>query len=197
MVTRFPNYPRWKEPHRWACGGTPSPSSHGTHQGYSHLLTYWVPFQVSLMKVFHPATLLVGMSTGIITTENSRVQVLVLQSYPTLWDPLDGSPPGSSVLGLSQARTLEWVAISSSRGSSQPKDQTHISYTGWEVSHILFFNVFFRLSPQLFILSETLFFSNRAHCLLSEIHKVGVRQIRKYTADLYLHFIKNHYFLFS
>ena len=43
---------------------------------------------------------------------------LVTQSYPTLWDPLDCSPPGSSVHGIFQARTLQCVAISSSRGSS-------------------------------------------------------------------------------
>ena len=35
-----------------------------------------------------------------------------LQSCLTLWDPIDGSPPGSPVLGILQARTLEWVAIS-------------------------------------------------------------------------------------
>ena len=35
-----------------------------------------------------------------------------LQSCPTLWDPRDGSPPGSAVPGILQARTLEWVAIS-------------------------------------------------------------------------------------
>jgi len=35
-----------------------------------------------------------------------------LQSCPTLWDPKDGSPPGSPVPGILQARTLEWVAIS-------------------------------------------------------------------------------------
>ena len=37
-----------------------------------------------------------------------------LQSCPTLWDPIDGSPPGSLVPGILQPRTLEWVAISSS-----------------------------------------------------------------------------------
>ena len=35
-----------------------------------------------------------------------------LQSCPTLFDPIDGSPPGSAVPGILQARTLEWVAIS-------------------------------------------------------------------------------------
>ena len=34
-----------------------------------------------------------------------------LQSCPTLWDPIDGSPPGSPIPGILQARTLEWVAI--------------------------------------------------------------------------------------
>ena len=41
-----------------------------------------------------------------------------LQSCPTLCDPIDGSPPGSSVHGIFQARILEWVAVSFSRGSS-------------------------------------------------------------------------------
>ena len=44
----------------------------------------------------------------------------------TLCDPMNYSSPGSSVHGISQARILEWVAISSSRGSSQSGDQTHI-----------------------------------------------------------------------
>ena len=46
-----------------------------------------------------------------------------LQSCLTLCDPMDWSPPGSSVHGMLQARILEWVAISSSRGSSQPRDR--------------------------------------------------------------------------
>ena len=44
------------------------------------------------------------------------------QLGPTLCDPMDCRLPGSSVHGVLQARTLEWVAISSSRGSSQPRD---------------------------------------------------------------------------
>ena len=47
----------------------------------------------------------------------------VAQSCPTLCDPMDYSPPGSSVRGILQARILEWVAISFSRGSSQPRDR--------------------------------------------------------------------------
>ena len=43
---------------------------------------------------------------------------------PTLCDPMDCSPPGFSVHGILQVRMLEWVAISFSRGSSPPRDQT-------------------------------------------------------------------------
>ena len=51
----------------------------------------------------------------------------LLQSCPTLWDPMDCSPPGSSVHGLLQARILEWVAMPSSRGHSQPRNRTWVS----------------------------------------------------------------------
>ena len=54
---------------------------------------------------------------------SSFVHAKSLQLCPTLCDPMDCSPPGSSVHGILQARTLEWVAISSSRGSSQPRDR--------------------------------------------------------------------------
>ena len=50
------------------------------------------------------------------------------QSYPTLCDPMDCSLPGSSVHGILQARILEWVAISSSRVSSQPRVKS-VSFT--------------------------------------------------------------------
>ena len=49
------------------------------------------------------------------------------QSCLTLSDPIDCSPPGSSVHGILQPRRLEWVAISFSRGSSQPTDRTQVS----------------------------------------------------------------------
>ena len=48
--------------------------------------------------------------------------VLVTQSCPTLCEPLECSPPGSSVRGIFQVRLLEWVAIYFSRGSSQFRD---------------------------------------------------------------------------
>ena len=48
----------------------------------------------------------------------------VAQSCPTLCDPMDCNLPGFSVHGILQARILEWVTISFSRGSSRPRDQT-------------------------------------------------------------------------
>ena len=51
----------------------------------------------------------------------------VAQSCQTLCDPVDCSPPGSSVHGILQARILEWIAISFSRGSSRPRDWTQVS----------------------------------------------------------------------
>ena len=51
----------------------------------------------------------------------------VAQSCPTLCNPMDCSLPGFSIHGIFQARILEWVAISFSRGSSQPRDQTPVS----------------------------------------------------------------------
>ena len=51
-----------------------------------------------------------------------------LQSCPTLCNPMDCSLPGSCVHGILQARILVWVAMPSSRGSFQPRDQTSVSY---------------------------------------------------------------------
>ena len=51
------------------------------------------------------------------------------QLFLTLCEPMDYSPPGSSVHGIFQTRILEWVAISYSRGSSQPRDLTCTSCT--------------------------------------------------------------------
>ena len=59
-----------------------------------------------------------------------RTQVKVkLHSRVRLCNPVDCSLPGSSLHGILQARTLEWVATSFSRGSSQPRDRTLVSRT--------------------------------------------------------------------
>ena len=72
--------------------------------------------------------------------QGEPVGALVAQSSPTFCDPMDWSLPGSSVRGTLQARIPEWVAISFSRGSSPPRDQTWVSciavgfFTNWATS---------------------------------------------------------------
>ena len=58
---------------------------------------------------------------------------VVAKSYLTLCNPMDCSPPGSSVLGILQARILEWVAMPSSRGSSWLRDGTQVSCTRGQI----------------------------------------------------------------
>ena len=75
----------------------------------------------------------------------------MLQSCPTLFDPMDCSLPGSSVHGILKARVLEWVAIPFSRGSSPPRVWTWVSciagrfFTNWatrEAPALLYFILF-------------------------------------------------------
>ena len=60
----------------------------------------------------------------------SHQYVCLLGHSSRIWlcDPMDCSPPGSSVHGILQARKLEWVAMPSSRESSPPRDRIHISW---------------------------------------------------------------------
>ena len=65
---------------------------------------------------------------GCLYPDSSRsIPALVALWWPTLCDPTDCGPPGSSVHGLLQTRTLEWVAISFFRGPSRPRDRTRVS----------------------------------------------------------------------
>ena len=54
-------------------------------------------------------------SGSLVLFSHAAAAAKLLQSCPTLCDPVDGSPPGSPVPGILQARTLEWVAISFSK----------------------------------------------------------------------------------
>ena len=78
---------------------------------------------------------------------------------PSLRDPMDCSPPGSSVHGIFQARVLEWVAISFSRGSSRPRDRTPVS---------CFAGRFFATEPpgKPTTHTETVYFSGLSHHVL-------------------------------
>ena len=69
-----------------------------------------------------------GQTMGVrLQGASPEMKVLVPQSCLTLCDPMDGSPPGSSVRGISQARIPEGVTTSFSQGSSRPKYQTRVS----------------------------------------------------------------------
>ena len=63
---------------------------------------------------------------------NSVCVVFIAKSYLTLFHPVDCSAPGFSVHRISQARIVEWVAISFSR-RSRPRNGTPISFTGWQI----------------------------------------------------------------
>ena len=72
----------------------------------------------------------------------------VTQSCPTLCDPMDCSLAGSSLHGIFQVRILEWVAISFSRGSFQPRDRTQVSriegrlFTVWATRETLYIYIY-------------------------------------------------------
>ena len=80
---------------------------------------------------------------------------------PILWNTLDCNPPGSAVHGIFQATVLEWIAISFSRGSSQPRDWTWVShivnrcFTIWATRE--------DLVPLVLCFSSVLFLSNLMH----------------------------------
>ena len=88
----------WRIPGAVEPGGLPSMGSHRVRHNRSDLAA--------------------AAAATILGTSDTTVNVLTaaaaksLQSCPTLCDPIDGSPPGSTVPGILQARTLEWVAIS-------------------------------------------------------------------------------------
>ena len=85
---------------------------------------YWNRLTFSFQGIFltqgsNPHLLyLLHWQVRLFTTSATSVHAKSLQSRPTVCDPMDCSPTGSSVHGTSQARILEWVAISFSRGSS-------------------------------------------------------------------------------
>ena len=91
------------------------------------------------LMVLLPVFLHLNRSCAWESPNSTCVCLLSCFTHVQLCDPMDCSPPGSSVHGILQARILEWVAISFSRGSSWPSDQTLVSYvacTGrWVLYH--------------------------------------------------------------
>ena len=118
------------------------------------------------------------------------VCVWVTQSGPALCHSMNCSPPGSSVLGILQARILERLAIPFSRGSSQPRDWTRVYHTagrfftvftreahqGIKTPHFTPFGVWFYFAAAEFFLAFTFFvpfswsFIKRGICNLSSSH---------------------------
>ena len=83
------------------------------------------------LRILYKITQLINNGTKILTNQlyHTGLSLLcmrakLLQSWPTLCDPMDCSPPGSSVHGILQARN--WVAMPFSRGSSQPRAWTQV-----------------------------------------------------------------------
>ena len=107
------------------------------------------------------------------------VCVLVAQACPTLCNPMDCSPPGSSVHGILQAWIQEWVAISLSRGSSQPRNQSWVScfaggcFTAWATREVHVrlprrFNIWICQAWDSFAFSVTNFWVKFGHFCYSE-----------------------------
>ena len=84
----------------------------------------WLPDDHEAPMGFAGSTLHVAWQKN---KSNYLLSVLITQSCPTLCNPVDCGLSSSSVHGILQARILEWDAISFSRGSSQPRDQTQFS----------------------------------------------------------------------
>ena len=89
-------------------------------------------WQVIVHGVAKESDMTWGINSNLLSYRNIKYPFVigeseVAQSCPTLCDTMDCSLPGSSIHGIFQARVLEWVAISYSRGSSRPRDGTRVS----------------------------------------------------------------------
>ena len=90
--------------------------------GDLYRLSYGILFQVYENKMWMGHLVMILVSNFYHQAILQYRCCFVAKLYLTLCDPMVCSPPGSSVHEISQARILEWVAISSSKGSSQPTD---------------------------------------------------------------------------
>ena len=107
------------------------------------LFTVWTSCFFKILFIFYWR--IIALQNFVVFCQTSTLishaaAVKSLQSCPTLWDPIDGSLPGSPVPGILQARTLEWVAISFSnawKGKVKVKSLSHVppSATSWTAAH--------------------------------------------------------------
>ena len=98
-----------------------------------------------------------------------RYACSVAQSCPTLCDLMNSSLPGSFVHGISQARILQWVAISSPRGSSRPRDRTHGSCICCIGRQILYHCSTWEAPKEVYILLNFFVFVSLSCLLLREV----------------------------
>ena len=108
----------WTVPARLLCPWD-SPGKN-TGVGCHFLLQGIFPTQESNPSLLHCRQIIYQLSCAAAAAKS-------LHLCPTLCDPRDSNPLGSSVHGIFQARVLEWVAISFSRGFSRPRDRTRVS----------------------------------------------------------------------
>ena len=116
----------------------------------SQLLRFWsILNDILEAKGNHFADILARSAAlkGTSSSQNSvtgQRKLVVTQSCLTLFNPMGWSPPGSLVHGILQTRILEWVSVSFSRGSSQPRNWTQVScvaggvFTIWATGEALF-----------------------------------------------------------
>ena len=95
------------------------------------LFCYWF-----LLVYFHISVIVLFISVYLFYKSPAAAKSLQLSL--TLCDHIDGSPPGSPVPGILQARTLEWVAISSSNARKSPSSLLNVSMSSWSVPPLFF-----------------------------------------------------------
>ena len=91
--------------------------------GFQRVRHYWTHTHTHTRAYTHTNT-----HIGVATIIALYTWQQVAQSCPTLYDSVDCSPPSSSIHRVLQARIPEWVAVSFSRGSSQPRDRIQVSH---------------------------------------------------------------------
>ena len=106
-----------------------SPSGSSVHGIYQLRILEWVAiFCISCIAGGFFTAWVIGRNLQEIILSMLCYCVQLLQLYPNIYGPIDCIPPGSSVHGIFQARMLDGVVFSFSRGSFQPRDWTRVSH---------------------------------------------------------------------
>ena len=128
----------WRIPGTGEPGGLPSMGSHRVGHDWSNLAAAVAAAAAAAAAELHYYNHWLNTKLCIWSTASSHLLCLVAKSHLTLCDPVDCNPSGSSVSGILQARILEWVAISFSRGPSQAEsviDPTSPAFPGGFFNH--------------------------------------------------------------